>query len=61
MFTVTFLVVLVFTIAAAIVFVSGLIKLYKNDNKAQTILRNGYLIFIAGVLISCITFGFFSI
>ncbi len=61
MFIVTFLIALVFTIAAAVVFVRGLMKLYHNDQRAQAVMRNGYFIWVVGVLLACITFGFFSI
>ena len=61
MFIVTFIVALVFTIAAAIIFCRGLIMQYNNDHRAQSTMRNGYLIWIFGILAACVIFVFFSI
>ena len=61
MFIVTFIVALAFTLAAIAVFGRGLVMLYQHDNRAQSTLRNGFLIWIFGVLAACIIFGFFSI
>jgi predicted Co/Zn/Cd cation transporter (cation efflux family) len=58
---VTFIVALVFSLIAAIVSGYALVQLHRNNQKARSTLVAGFGFWLAGIVISSILFGFFSL
>jgi hypothetical protein len=58
---VTFLVIGVFLLLAAILFFSGLVNLYQGKEKARGLIGSGFMVGIWGIVIAAIIFGFFNL
>jgi FtsH-binding integral membrane protein len=59
---VTFIVALVFIVAAIILFSYGLVRLYQgNNDKSRSLIGSGFMVGLWGVVITAIIFGFFSL
>jgi hypothetical protein len=58
---VTFIVAFVFILAAAILFGTGLVKLYEKNARARDLISSGFMVGLLGVVIAAIIFGFFSL
>ncbi|MFC2058564.1 hypothetical protein ACFLTS_02835 [Chloroflexota bacterium] len=61
MHIVTFIVAIVFCVAAAVVSGYALVRLARNDTKARGTLEAGFGLWLFGIVISAILFGFFSL
>jgi hypothetical protein len=58
---VTFIVVFVFILAAAILFGRGLVRLYQGNKQSRGLISSGFMVGLLGVVIAAIIFGFFSL
>ena len=62
MHLVTFIVVLVFVLLAAILFGRGLVRLYQNNSeRARGLISTGFMFGLLGVVIAAVIFGFFNL
>lgn len=61
MHTVTFIVVLVFSLIAAIIAGIGMARLSRNDARARNTLTTGFGFWLGGIVLAAILFGFFSL
>jgi hypothetical protein len=61
MHLVSFIVALVFILAAAILFGRGLVKLYQGNGQSRGLIGSGFMIGLLGVVIAAIIFGFFNL
>jgi len=61
MFFVSFIVILVFILVAAILFSCGIVKLYQGNKKSRSLISSGFMVGLWGVVIAAIIFGFFSL
>ena len=61
MHLVTFIVVLVFILVAAILFGRGLVRMYQGNKRARGLMSSGFMIGLLGVLVGAIIFGFFNL
>jgi hypothetical protein len=59
--TVTFIVALVFSLAAAVVSVIALIQISRNRAWARNTLVTGFGLWLFGIVVAAILFGFFSL
>lgn len=58
---VTFIVAAVFFLVAAVLFGRGLVKLYRDNNKARGLISSGFAVGLLGVVAAAVIFGFFSL
>jgi hypothetical protein len=59
---VTFIVVLVFTVLAAVLFATGMVQLHKeNHGTARGLISSGFMLGLLGVMAGAVIFGFFNI
>ena len=58
---VTFIVAAIFFLIAAVLFGRGLVKLYRDDNKARGLIGSGFAVGLLGVIVAAVIFGFFSL
>jgi hypothetical protein len=61
MHLVTFIVVFVFILVAAILFGRGLVRLYQGNQSARGLISSGFMVGLLGVVIAAIIFGVFSL
>ncbi len=61
MHIVTFIVAFLFVVVAAILFSRGLVRLYQGNARARGLISSGFMVGLAGVIISAILFGFFNL
>ena len=61
MHIVTFIVALIFCVAAAVLSGYALVRLARNDKRARGILETGFGLWLFGIVLSAILFGFFSL
>ena len=61
MYLLTFIVALVFFLAAAIIFLYGLMQLHHDDRRARSTISSGFMVGLAGVVIAAIIFGVFNL
>jgi hypothetical protein len=61
MHIVTFIVVFVFMIIAALIFGRGLVRLYQDNGRSRGLISSGFMVGLLGVIIGAITFGFFNL
>jgi hypothetical protein len=61
MHLVTFIVVFIFILVAAILFGRGLVRLYQGNTKSRGLVSSGFMIGLLGVLVGAIIFGFFNL
>ena len=58
---VTFIVAVVFVLAAAVLFGCGLVRLYQKSRRAQGLISSGFMVGLLGVVVSVVLFGFFNL
>ena len=58
---VSFIVVFIFILVAAILFGRGLVRLYQDNGRARGLISSGFMVGLLGVVIAAILFGFFSL
>lgn len=58
---VTFIVVGVFLVIAAIFFFSGLVNLHQGNEKSRGLIGSGFMVGIWGIVIGAVIFGFFNL
>jgi FtsH-binding integral membrane protein len=61
MHIVTFLVAALFIIIAAILFGLGLVRLYRDNDKARGLISSGFMVGLLGVVVAVVIFGFFNL
>jgi succinate dehydrogenase/fumarate reductase cytochrome b subunit len=61
MHLVTFIVVGVLLLIAAILFLSGIVNIYQGNEKARNLVSSGFMVGVWGVVIAAILFGFFNL
>lgn len=61
MYFVTFIVAFVFILAAAVLFGSGLVKIYRGNGQSRGLIGSGFMVGLLGVVIAAIIFGFFNL
>ncbi len=57
----TFIVAFVFILVAAILFGSGLVRLYQDNRKARGLISSGFMVGLLGVVVAVVIFGFFNL
>jgi FtsH-binding integral membrane protein len=61
MHIVTFIVAALFIIIAAILFGLGLVRLYRDNDKARGLISSGFMVGLLGVVVAVVIFGFFNL
>jgi hypothetical protein len=58
---VSFIVVLAFILVAAILFSCGIVNLYQGNKKSRSLVSNGFIVGLWGIVVTAIIFGFFNL
>jgi hypothetical protein len=61
MFIVTFVIVAVLCLLAAILFGRGLVRLYQDNEAAHGLITSGFTVGIWGIVVAAVIFGFFNL